>query len=562
MPQAPSARRSAKLDPRPQSAPLVEPLENRQLLSVSPLALGINANNVSAKSYKSIVSLLRASGTTTVRLWYGFSSYETQKPNNIVKFVEKFKHDGFDVTLSVVPEDGMVGTAAQTKSLFSYLVTIPGLTDAVDRWEIGNEEDSSMYWKGTLKQYVDQYLRPASLVLHAYGEPVVSGGVSWNPEDIRTLTTYGMLKWVDYVGYHPYRSSVADLKAKIADVKSIVGNVPLVATEWNVRGHESDPTKTAWAAEVAQFWPVIRDNFYAAYYFCAIAMNSPAGPAGAINSNGTPNEPFYSTYNAFQNSMPVTVTPTPTPSPTPSPTPTPTPLPTTSGSQGTPTPTHTPKPTPTPTPSPTPTPTPTSTHHTPTPTPTPTSTHHTPTPTPTSTHHTPTPTPTPVAVKRPKPVAPAISSVSLINADADKIVTGYDIVSAVVNIDIAQTGGYLSLLASASKTVASMKYTLNGSTLVDSSGPFTLFGEKHHNIVGGSFKPGIYTVTMQPFTGVGATGTAGKVAVFTLNVTNSNARPPVATGRTSTSTPRPTTSGDGTIGVLTGVKVAKKKKTT
>ena len=79
---------------------------------------------------------------------------------------------------------------------------------AVDRWEIGNEVDSANYFKGTLKQYVSNFLKPASDELHVAGEKVVSAGVSWNPEDVKEMIGYGMLDMVDYVGFHPYARGV------------------------------------------------------------------------------------------------------------------------------------------------------------------------------------------------------------------------------------------------------------------------------------------------------------------------------------------------------------------
>src|SRR6185312_6652987 len=114
------------------------------------------------------------------------------------------------------------------------------------------------------------------------------------------------------------------------------------------------------------------------------------------------------------------------------------------------------------------------------------------------------------------------------NASADKVISGYEILGSTVNIDISQTGTYLSLLASG-KAVGSVKFGYNGTTLIDSSGPFTLFNEKHHNIVGNTFVAGgVYTITVQPFSGKNATGKAGEISTYTLNVTDS-AHPPVRT---------------------------------
>ena len=140
-------------------------------------------------------------------------------------------------------------------------------------------------------------VRPAAAGLHSAGEKVVSGAVSWNPDDIKKMVNAGMLNYVDFVGYHPYRNSVAQLKDAVSEVKSVINGKPLIATEWNVRGHEGN--KGEWADAIKDYWPTIRDNFYAAYYFAANKVNTRAGPAGVITSSGSPNGEFYSTYKGL-----------------------------------------------------------------------------------------------------------------------------------------------------------------------------------------------------------------------------------------------------------------------
>ncbi|MBC7785677.1 MAG: PKD domain-containing protein [Burkholderiales bacterium] len=285
-------------EPKPEPKPKPTPLPSAQ-----GLTLGINVNKLNASNYGKIVSTLKKAGTESVRLWYGFDNYETKKTNGNVKYIKRLKEDGFHVMIAVVPKGGLQGTAQQTTRLFNHLVNIDGLPEAVDLWEVGNEPDAYRYWNGTLKEYVNDYLAPASKVLRGIGEKVVSAGVAWNPEDIKTMVNAGMLKYTDYVGYHPYRSSVEDLKACIDRVKSYVGDKPLIASEWNVRGHEKDADTSAWAAEIKEFWPVIRDNFYAAHYFVAVTMDSLAGPAGVMKPDGSANGVFYSTYMSFKDSI-------------------------------------------------------------------------------------------------------------------------------------------------------------------------------------------------------------------------------------------------------------------
>ena len=61
----------------------IENLETRRLYS----GLGINANQVNATNYGPMVSMLRETGTTDVRLWYGFSTYQERYgvPSEVLK---------------------------------------------------------------------------------------------------------------------------------------------------------------------------------------------------------------------------------------------------------------------------------------------------------------------------------------------------------------------------------------------------------------------------------------------------------------------------------------------
>jgi hypothetical protein len=305
------------LIPRAARPVTVEALEERKLFA-SALSLGINVTGMNSSTYSGIVKALRDTGTKSVRMWYGFSSYNTRSEDGVFKMVKALKSDGFDVMLAVVPRGGINGTESQVRGLFDWLVNDTGLKGSVDRWQVGNEPDHDAYWKGTVTSYVTKFLKPASEVIRAAGEKVVSAGPSWNPEDVKAMVDVGLLKYADYVGYHPYRSNLADLKAKVAEVKSYVGGKPLVASEWNIRDRTGN--KTYWAQGVAEFWPVIRDNFYAAYYFTSTVTSSKAGPGGILNTNGSKNEPFYSTYKSFKNSFnggSVVVPPAPTPTPDP-----------------------------------------------------------------------------------------------------------------------------------------------------------------------------------------------------------------------------------------------------
>lgn len=278
------------------SAPTaIEGLEDRRLCS-SSLTYGINVNKAWGSTYNVITKMLRDTGTHSVKAWLTINSYSS-RDSSVFKYIKKFHDAGYDVTLTADPKSGLHGSAASVKAYFDWAAKAGG--GAVDRWEIGNEPDRESPWKGHLSSYVNDLLKPAYQGLHAHGEKVVSGGVSWNPADIKTMVNAGMLNYCDMVGYHPYRSSVSDLKAKVAEVKTLARGKPLVATEWNVRGAKS---QSQWASEIAQFWPVIRDNFYAAYYFAAIKTGSMAGVAAVETAGGKANGPFYSAYKSMATS--------------------------------------------------------------------------------------------------------------------------------------------------------------------------------------------------------------------------------------------------------------------
>ncbi|MDB5326158.1 MAG: hypothetical protein JWM57_1727 [Phycisphaerales bacterium] len=549
----------------------LESLEQRQLYASD---LGINVNSVNASNYKAIVETLVASGTKGVRLWYGFGDYSNRTLLPVTTYAQKFHNDGFTVTLSVNPSKGRTGTADETRGLFEFLATQPELKDSVDIWELGNEPDSQKYWRGNLNTFVTDFVAPAARVLHNQGEKVASGGVSWNPKDVKTMVDAGLLNSVDYVGIHPYARTIGGLKNTIAELKTYVGGTPLIATEWNIRGFEGSSDKTGWAAGVAAMWPIIRENFAVSHYFVTTVMDSLAGPAGILQANGRANEPFYSTYMHLQDDVATDggttdggttdggttdggstggTTTTPTGG-------------TTDGSTGGETQTGGVKPAPGTSTDGDPDPTSTGSGGTQsggttkpttggsstdgetdagdgagsqgvdptTPTKTPSKGTHSSRPTTPSKPSRPTtgtvtepttPAAPPVVV-----VPPAITSFSLLNASRDRVVKQYGVLSGVNTIDLAAAGtSFLSILASANKKTGSVVWTIDGNAIIDNDGTYTLYGEKSGDLVGSIFEAGKnYVLTAQPFSGENGTGAAGQMATISINVTNSAAGNAVA----------------------------------
>lgn len=285
------------------SAASVENLEQRRLCS-GAYAYGINANSSTSGQFDQVVSMLRSTGTKSVRLWLGVNSW-SHNETGIFKYIRKYKAAGFDVTLSVVPS--IKGSASTIESYFDWVAG--DLGGSVDRWAVGNEPDRTQ-WSGNLDGYVTDLLKPASQGLHAHGEKVVSAGVSWNPDDEATMVRAGMLNYVDFVGYHPYAKTISQLATNVAEVKALAGGKPLVATEWNARGHEGNASD--WNDAIKASWPIIRDNFYAAYYYAAVKANTMAGAAGVLTSGGGQNGEFYSTYRSLGGNFSGSGTVTPT----------------------------------------------------------------------------------------------------------------------------------------------------------------------------------------------------------------------------------------------------------
>jgi hypothetical protein len=275
-----------------------EALEERKLMAAQ-FDLGMNINVGTSDVRDKGIPLMKQLGVQSVRVWFGpdFTSHTWEGP--LQRCVD-YAAAGFDVMLIINPEDGKVPSATQVRSWFKWAMEQPSLKKAVDRWQIGNEIDQSYYWNGSFKQYVSNFLKPASEVLRSNGESVVSASVSWNPEDVRRLINEGILDYVDYVGYHPYSNSISQLRSRIDALKSIVnGRKPLVASEWSIRGYESN--KPRWAALVRDAFPIIRDNFDINYYFALLNTTlTPAGPGGIMNPDGSRQTGFF---NALASGM-------------------------------------------------------------------------------------------------------------------------------------------------------------------------------------------------------------------------------------------------------------------
>ncbi|MGC4032453.1 MAG: SdrD B-like domain-containing protein [Tepidisphaeraceae bacterium] len=260
--------------------------------------IGINMNDNAAATVDKVVPILKNLGVDTVRIWAGVDDFTDRTMVSGMKRALDYAAAGFDVTLVVANDDGKVTNASEVTAWFKWAMTDSSLKAAVDRWEIGNEPDSYKYWQGTLSTYVSDFLKPAYQVLHAAGETVISGAPSWDPNDVKTMIGYGMLDYCDYVGFHPYATGVSGVVKSINAINEVVaGRKPIAATEWNVRGLESN--KTAWGQAVEDAYPYIKDGFALNYYFAMKVQDSMAGPAGILTNAFAYNQPFYNAFATF-----------------------------------------------------------------------------------------------------------------------------------------------------------------------------------------------------------------------------------------------------------------------
>ncbi len=274
-PAAPSPVSSA-------TSAVIENLEGRTLLAAS-FDLGININDASSATMNKAIPKLKALGVKSVRIWIG-TDFKSKSWEGPMQRCVDYAKAGFDVMAAVVPKNGVVPSTANVTSWFQWAMGT-ALKGAVDRWQVGNEPDHDQYWRGSPVSYVTALLKPASAVLKAQGEAVVSAGPSWNPKDVQNMIDAGMLGMVDYVGYHPYATQGL-YKTRLADIQKVVaGRKPLLASEWNIRGLEGN--KTSWANAVKEAYPYIKGTFAINYYFALVEKSSTrAGPAGLITSSG------------------------------------------------------------------------------------------------------------------------------------------------------------------------------------------------------------------------------------------------------------------------------------
>lgn len=252
--------------------------------------LGINGD----KPISSLIPILRDLGVQRVRAVYSTSSWDNRGFNKwAANRAIELKKAGFHVLLMVYsPKDiEQVPNPDKVRAYFQWLINQPGMRKAADLWQIGNEVNHYKFFKGTLTQYVNNLLKPASEVLRAAGQKIVGGGINWNPNDVTKAVNAGYNNYVDYAAFHPYGSSPQQVLERARLAVQNFGGKKVLFTEWNIR---DTPNLTEWARKVRETRDMLKRVGEGAYYYAIMVSNSMAGPGGLVNSNMTRHEPFYS----------------------------------------------------------------------------------------------------------------------------------------------------------------------------------------------------------------------------------------------------------------------------
>jgi hypothetical protein len=244
--------------------------------------------------------ILSPLGVKAVRIWSDFD-YDRFEEHHSYEVARKYKAAGYHVTLLL--QEKSVPTPAQARAFFQYVVDLPGMKNAVDRWEIINEANLGLYFQGSLSQYVTNVLKPAYEVLSAEGEKVVGTGVAFDTNAAKRLRDLGYLDYVDYANFHPYGPNAATHIAGLKKVVEIFKGKPLTLTEWNITA-PSTTTTEQWVRELNTMRTFVKANVESAFYFNIVTYKTRyewrAGLATRdASDNYIPTAGFYEMYQSW-----------------------------------------------------------------------------------------------------------------------------------------------------------------------------------------------------------------------------------------------------------------------
>lgn len=239
-----------------------------------------------------------------VRAWVNVDWGDRNNPDSFQN-AKDYKAAGFKVIM--VFNQPRVPSYQEVKDYFDWVQTVPGMTEAIDVWEILNELNLPEYWQGTADQYVNQVLKPAWDSLHPKGESVLggsftayqnSGNTKLGTKVTKNYLEAGYLDYVDYGGSHPYTEKVSEMKKHLGEVKKLYGSTPIILSEWNFK-QQNDYDR--WVSMLNEVRPFVEQRVSTACYYRILDIEDQGGWPGVVTSNSeqpsyVPVEPFYSMY--------------------------------------------------------------------------------------------------------------------------------------------------------------------------------------------------------------------------------------------------------------------------
>jgi len=120
-----------------------------------------------------------------------------------------------------------------------------------------------------------------------------------------------------------------------------------------------------------------------------------------------------------------------------------------------------------------------------------------------------------------------VTSLTLVNADTDRDV---GLLANGTTIDLSKVGSRLNVRANPGSGVGSVRFVLDGGTpreysKVETHAPLAAFGDNAGDYAAWTPTVGSHTFTVTPFSGTGATGTAGQPLTVNFNVVSGTPAP-------------------------------------
>jgi hypothetical protein len=244
------------------------------------------------------IPVMQDLGVKGVRLNNGLTRWSNRWAANPV-FQKAIAYHNAGLRVVMLTTCTTAATYAQAKAYFQWAMTVPGLKNAVDQWEIQNEIDLSKYYdhSGNWSYYVNNDLKGAWDALHPAGEKVISGA-GYQVETEQGLKNAGVMNYSDSIGFHLYARTPEVLRQRASAVKALFGSKPIDVTEWNFRPTSGDAD---WGTYLRGIHSFMKATFASAYYYRWSVNDSFTGHAGLVNPDYTPHNPFYDAFKSWKN---------------------------------------------------------------------------------------------------------------------------------------------------------------------------------------------------------------------------------------------------------------------